>query len=116
MTAYAYAHAYRLADCDARRNPAEPFEWEELPSLSNVLLRRRVPTGSNTLASELVAQARRHLDNEHAFAPVWADTRPCAFDPLLPSEPLRETELGGLDSREIVEPEVFRHFFGSAGR
>jgi hypothetical protein len=114
MTAYAYT--YPLAGCDARRNPAEPFEWEELPSLSNVLARRRVPTGSFTLASELVAEARFRLDNEHAFAPVWAETRPGALDPLMQSEPLRETELGGLDSREIVEPEVFRHFFGGSAR
>ena len=37
---------------------------------------------------------------------------PGALDPLMPSAPLCETELGGLDSREIVEPDVFRHFFG----
>jgi len=37
------------ADYDASRNPAEPFEWEELPSLTNVVLRRHVPAGSTLL-------------------------------------------------------------------
>jgi hypothetical protein len=110
MTAYAYA------DYDANRNPAEPFEWEELPSMSNVVLRRHLPTGSYTLAAELVAQARDRLRSEPPSAPVWVETKPAALDPLQPSGPLRETELGGLAAREIVEPEVFRHFFGGGGR
>lgn len=107
-----YPHTY--ADFDARRNPAEPFEWEELPSLSNVVLRRHVPRGSYSLAAELVAEARGRYRSEPPAAPVWLETTPSALDPLMPSEPLRETELGGLDAREIIEPEVFRHFFGAS--
>ena len=52
------------------------------------------------------------MRSEPSFAPVWVETMPGALDPLMPSAPLSETELGGLDSREIVEPDIFRHFFG----
>lgn len=109
-------HLRSFDDYDAKRNPAEPFEWEELPSLTGVVLRRHVPSGSYTLAAELVAEARTRLRSEPSVSPVWVETRPASLDPLTPSEPLRETELGGLDSREIVEPEVFRHFFGANAR
>lgn len=37
---------------------------------------------------------------------------PSALDLLTPSAPSCETELGGRDSREIIESDVFRHFFG----
>lgn len=112
MTAYAYTRT----EYDARRNPAEPFEWEELPSLSDVVLRRHVPAGSYTIAAGLVANASARLRSEPSFAPVWVETMPSAFDPLTPSSPLCETELGGLDAREINEPDVFRHFFGARPR
>jgi len=108
--------AYPYTDLDANRNPAEPFEWEELPSLADVVLRRHVPSGSYTLAAELVAEARTRLRSEPTFGPVWIETTPADLDPLTPSEPLRETVVGGLDSREIVEPDVFRHFFGANAR
>ncbi|MES2957197.1 MAG: hypothetical protein V4792_03365 [Pseudomonadota bacterium] len=108
MTAYAYAKH------DANRNPADPFEWEELPSMSHVVLRRHLPTGSYTLAAELVAQARERRRSEPPSAPVWVETKAADLDPLQPSGPLCETELGGLAAREIIEPDVFRHFFGAA--
>lgn len=94
------------------------FEWEELPSLTNVVLRRHVPKGSYTLAASLVAEARARLGlrSEPHAAPVWEETRPATFEPLHPSAPLRETELGGLDAREIIEPDVFKHFFGTTSR
>jgi hypothetical protein len=38
---------------------------------------------------------------------------PAIFDPLQPSAPLADTHISGLASREIVEPDVFRHFFGA---
>lgn len=105
-------NVYTYPDCDASRNPAEPFEWEELPSLSNVILRRHVPAGSYTLAAELVAEARARLRNRPTVAPVWQETAPAALDPLQPSGPLRDTQLDGLSTREIIEPDVFKHFFG----
>ena len=109
-------NAYADLDYDASRNPAEPFEWEELPSLSNVVLRRHVPTGSYTLAAELVAQARTRLRDGPTVAPVWQETAPAALDPLQPSGPLRNTQLDGLSAREIIEPDVFKHFFGNDRR
>lgn len=109
-------NAYTYPDYDASRNPGEPFEWEELPSLSNVILRRHVPTGSYTLAAELVAEARARLRNRPTVAPVWQETAPAALDPLQASGPLRDTQLDGLSAREIIEPDVFKHFFGADRR
>ena len=109
-------NVYTYPDYDASRNPVEPFEWEELPSLSNVILRRHVPTGSYTLAAELVAEARARLRNRPTVAPVWQETAPAALDPLQASGPLRDTQLDGLSAREIIEPDVFKHFFGADRR
>jgi len=106
-------NAHHYADHETYQNPAQPFEWEELPSLSDVVLRRHVPSGSYTLAAELVAKARLRIRNEPSGAPVWVETTPAALDPLQPSEPLHDTVLDGLASREIVEPDVFKHFFGT---
>ncbi len=92
--------------------PEGGFEWEDLPSLTGVVLRRHVPLGSYTLAAELVQEARERLRSEPPSAPVWVETMPSVLDPLTPSGPLEETVIGGLDSREIIEPDVFKHFFG----
>jgi hypothetical protein len=108
--------ACHYVDHDTAHGPAEPFEWEELPSLSTVVLRRHVPTGSHTLAAELAAEGRVRLRSEPAGTPVWLETAPAALDPLQPSGPLHDTELDGLAAREIVEPDVFKHFFGTTGR
>jgi hypothetical protein len=107
---------YSYADYDANRNPAEPFEWEELPSLANVVLRRHVPRSSYTLAAEFVAEARGRLRSQAPHSPVWVETEPSELDPAMTSEPLHDTELAGLAAREIMEPEVFRHFFGDTLR
>ena len=87
-------------------------EWEELPSLPGVMLRRHVPQASYAIASELVQQARVRLQSAPVCAPVWIETMPAIFDPLLPSAPLADTLINGLASREIIEPDVFKHFFG----
>jgi hypothetical protein len=108
--------AHPHAGQDASRNPSELFEWEELPSLTKVVLRRHLPTGSCTLAAELVATARSRLHSAPATAPVWLETAPAALYPLQPSAPLHDTALDGLASREIIEPDVFKHFFGTTGR
>jgi hypothetical protein len=88
-------------------------EWEELPSLPGVLLRRHVPQASYAIANELVQQAQARLRSAPTVGPVWVETLPAIFDPLLPSAPLADTHISGLASREIVEPDVFRHFFGA---
>jgi hypothetical protein len=93
--------------------PPASLEWEELPSLPGVVLRREVPRASYAIANELVLQARARLRVAPTVAPVWIETMPAIFDPLLPSAPLADTHINGLASREIVEPDVFRHFFGA---
>jgi hypothetical protein len=67
--------------------PAGGIEWEELPSLAGTLGKR--------------------FGNS-----VWDPTMPAPLDALAPSAPLRET-LSGLATREVLEPDVFEHFFGS---
>jgi hypothetical protein len=103
-------------DTDPSRNSIGHIEWQEPPSLSKVVLCREAPGGAYALAAELVAEARTRLRSEPSMSPLWMQTRPSELDPWLSSGPLRETELGGLDAREIVEPDVFRHFFGTAQR
>lgn len=92
--------------------PEGGFEWEDLPSLTGVVLRRHLPAGSYELASEFVADARERLRSEPPAAPVWVETVPGLLDPLMPSEPLADTQIDGLAAREIVEPDLFRIFFG----
>jgi hypothetical protein len=99
--------------CPSPRAGIATVEWEELPSLPSVLLRRHVPQASYAIASELVQQAQARLHSAPPTAPVWTETMPAIFDPLLPSAPLADTRIRGLASREIVEPDVFKHFFGS---
>jgi hypothetical protein len=96
--------------------PAPPdmgIEWEELPSLSQVVLRRHVPQGSYAIAENFVDEARARLRSEPSTRPVWVETRPSELDPLQPSGPLADTHIDGLAARELVEPDLFRHFFGA---
>ena len=97
----------------ASRTSAASVEWEELPSLPSVLLRRQVPQASYAIANELVQQAQARLRSQPTVSPVWTETMPAIFDPLMPSAPLADTHISGLASREIMEPDVFKHFFGS---
>ena len=70
------------------------IEWEELPSLSRLLVQ---------------------AEPAPRFAPAWANTMPANLDTLPPSAPFRET-LPGLATREVGEPEIFRLFFGQQRR
>ena len=74
----------------AFRSPPPPgaIEWEELPSL---------------------AQRVRHTPGAPAGA--WDPTRPAELESAPASQPFRE--LKGVAIREVNEPDVFRHFFGS---
>ncbi len=69
------------------------IEWEELPSLADALQRR---------ADE--------IESHPAFRTAWNPTLPAALDPLVESGPYLEP-LHGLVTRELREPDVFRHFF-----
>ena len=73
------------------RSPlAGGIEWEELPSLAG----RLDSTGANP-----------------AGHTVWDSTRPAELEPAVASGPFREP-FDGVAIREVVEPDVFRHFFG----
>jgi len=83
---------------------ADAIEWEELPSLAKRLINRGQP-----------AQARGANDsrfqNSTSFESPWGATMPAALDPAPVSQPFVE-RLEGLAMREVVEPDVFMHFFG----
>lgn len=77
------SHAFRASF------PAGGIEWEEMPSLAQ----RVRPTASS------------------AGTTPWDATRPAALEPMSASQPFREP-LEGVAIREVMEPDVFRHFFG----
>ena len=68
--------------------PAARVEWELLPSLLNVLGKRRVRS-----------------------QPAWMETVPSELDLVEPSGPFQEV-LPGLVMREVREPDIFQIFFG----
>ncbi len=72
------------------------IEWEEMPSMGRRVLTRRPDFAPST-----------------GFGNTWDTTMAAAFDILPPSQPFSET-LSGLAMREVNEPDVFQHFFGSA--
>ena len=76
------------------------IEWEELPSLADTLTKRLVHGGVRT----------SDFQNSSTFNSVWDPTMPAALDPLQESGPFVE-EVRGLVTRELREPDVFRHFF-----
>jgi hypothetical protein len=95
------------------RAAAGSVEWEELPALPQLVLRRHVPQASYAIAHQMVREAQARLREAPPSAPVWTETMPAIFDPLVPSAPLADTPVDGLAAREIAEPDVFRHFFGA---
>ena len=90
---------HRFAHPPLRRSYGEAIQWEELPSLPPSMV-MRAPSAHAAAAPKPKAQ-------------VWAETLPACLDPLLPSTPFREA-LEGLITREVLEPDVFRQFFGKA--
>jgi hypothetical protein len=85
---------------------ADAIEWEELPSLAKRVVHHR---GQPTLARG--ANDSRFLQNSASFEAPWGATMPAALDPALVSQPFVEC-MAGLATREVVEPDVFLHFFG----
>jgi hypothetical protein len=92
---------------------ADAIEWEELPSLAGSLGQRLVRRGS---WHDGLNQHRGANDSafgmSSSFGSPWDNTMPAALDPAPMSQPFREP-LEGLVTREINEPDVFHHFFGS---
>jgi hypothetical protein len=91
---FAAAPRRRLFDADA-------IEWEELPSLADSLAQRIAHSS---------ARHGRDFQNSSTFNSVWDATMPAALDPLQESGPFVES-VRGLVTRELREPDVFRHFF-----
>jgi hypothetical protein len=84
-----------------QRAVADAIEWEELPSLVKRL--QRVPPSP----AEGAAADERHVQANS----VWGATAPSGLDTVPSSLPFVE-RLTGLATREVIEPDVFRHFFG----
>lgn len=78
----------------------------------------RLPTMTDSIAERLARLLERHRGAAHTAArteaePRWTRTQAAEFDALpLSGDPFRET-LKGLATREVSEPAVFRHFFGT---
>ncbi len=83
-------------------------DWEETPSLAQRLVTRSNATTTRTERIE------RDPDFEasSAFDSAWDSTVPATLDE--PAQPYQEMLDGGLATREVHEPDVFRHFFGAA--
>ena len=84
-----FSHAF--APKAFRPPVAGAIEWEELPSLAGSLA-KRIATATSQ-------------------AP-WDATRPAELDGAAPSQPFREP-VNGMAIREVLEPDVFRLFFGA---
>ena len=91
-----------------RSSAGTAFEWEELPSLADSLSKRLVTRGS---WARDAANTVSGFEASTSFQSPWDATMPADLDALAPSEPFHET-LTGLSMREVIEPEVFHHFFG----
>lgn len=97
---------------DVARRPAAPvesIEWEELPSLTGLLSQRLAVLGARHIAENTQTGS---FDATTSHMPVWTETMPSALDQLEPSGPYCEP-IEGLVTREVTEPDVFRHFFGA---
>ena len=81
---------------------AGAIEWEELPSLVRRVSRRNEARGAND--SDFMHSA-------YLATASWDTTMPAALEPQPVSHPFTE-RIEGLDTREVLEPGVFDHFFG----
>jgi hypothetical protein len=89
-----------FASAPRRRLFDAGIEWEELPSLADSLAKRLAHAGVRN----------SDFQNSSTFNSVWDATMPAALDPLQESGPFVES-VRGLVTRELREPDVFRHFF-----
>lgn len=87
---------------------ADAIEWEQMPSLMKRLVQRGLPGRGD--AVERGANDSR-FETTRSFAAPWESTVPAPLDALPASTPFREP-LAGLATREVHEPDLFRHFFG----
>jgi hypothetical protein len=79
---------------------SDSIEWEEMPSLAKRVVHRGAHAGGQD--SRFGASTLEQ---------PWGETVSAGLDPAPVSEPLTE-RLDGLDTREVIEPDVFQYFFG----
>ncbi len=87
------------------------IEWEELPSLADTLAERLVVLGTRHRDAIAAARSRAAMF-ERVASGAWDATRPADLEPDRPPQPFQEP-LRGMAVREVIEPDVFRHFFGA---
>lgn len=104
MNHHSRPHQYTAANHRAVAY-GDAVEWEELPSLADSLAQRLLNLGPHR------PNASAAVTPPPVLGCAWDHTLPATLDTLPRSEPFRET-LQGLVTREVNEPEVFRHFFG----
>jgi hypothetical protein len=93
-----------LSHAVRRPAPAGAIEWEELPSLAGSLAKRLISRGS-------FGPGRGALGEPPQTTMPWDNTQPAELESVVASQPFREP-VQGVAIREVLEPEVFRHFFG----
>ena len=81
----------------------DAIEWEELPSLAKRVVHRPSMHGRG-------ANDSRFQDSK-SFESPWIATMPVALESD-PCPQLFVERLSGLATREVIEPDLFRHFFG----
>ncbi len=87
----------------------DAIEWEELPSLAATLAQRLKTRGA--WRRDAAARSDANDDTGPGSVSPWDATLPVELDEIPASQPLRES-LRGLETREVLEPGVFQHFFG----
>jgi hypothetical protein len=102
---YSAANQRAVANADA-------IEWEELPSLLAPSLAQRLVTRARGERGHVVRANDSQFQAQTVAGSLWDATMPAEFDPAPVSQPFRET-IAGISTREVVEPDVFHHFFGA---
>jgi hypothetical protein len=78
------------------------IEWEDMPPIAP----RMVPMDLQRAKSGPMLRAQAA-----DFNTAWGVTMPAHFDTTAQAAPFREA-IRGLVTREVDEPELFKHFFG----
>lgn len=103
MTRHHATAAHPLAPRHHRAMHRDTIEWEEMPSLAP----RMVPMNLHPAAPQRPVVRSEASD----FNSAWGITMPADLDTPAQPTPFRET-IRGLATREMDEPELFKHFFG----
>ncbi|HEY2925896.1 hypothetical protein [Piscinibacter sp.] len=96
-----------MRPCDHKLYSSPDTDFSALSSVADTLAQRLGTKPLPTTASRFELGPR--------LGASWANTMPAGLDAQGPAELVCEPLLG-LSIREMPEPEVFSHFFGSATR